>query len=169
MSEDKEGILARMARWGVAAENATLVVLFAGMMLLAVTQIALRIFFSSGFVWTNELIKLIVLWITLVSSIAASRSDRHLRIDIVSQFVPDKYARFPRLVVDAFASIVCATLAWHSYLYIELLSGETILFGIPSWVAYGILPLSLSIMAYRFLVSALALLGKLVRGTRVSV
>ncbi len=169
MSEDEEGILARLTRWGIAAENATLVLLFTAMMLLAVTQIVLRVFFSSGFVWANDLIKLIVLWITLVASIAASRSDRHLRIDVVSQFVPEKYARFPRLIVDSFAATVCAILAWHSYLYVKLLSGEVILFAIPAWVVYGILPLSLTIMAYRFLVSALAILVKVLRGTRVSV
>ena len=76
MSEPEEGFLSRLSRWGTAAENATLVVLFAALMLLAVVQIVMRIFFSSGFVWTDELVKLIVLWITLVASIARETAVR---------------------------------------------------------------------------------------------
>lgn len=158
MSDSPEGFLSRLSRWGVAAENTILVVLFAGLMLLSVAQIVLRIFFNTGFVWTDELTKLIVLWITLVASIAASRSDRHLRIDIVSNFVPERYARLPKLVVDTFAAAVCGLLAWHSYRYLQLTIEfeDTVLVDVPAWIAYGILPLAMALMCYRFAVSALS-------------
>ena len=55
-------------------ENAALVILLGALMLLAVAQIVLRVFFSFGFVWADELIKLFVLWIALIASIAASNS-----------------------------------------------------------------------------------------------
>lgn len=166
MSEPDEGILKRLSRWGVAAENAVLVLLFVALMLLAVAQIALRIFFNTGFVWTDEATKLIVLWITLVASIAASRSDRHLRIDIVSNFVPDRYARFPRLIVDAFAAAVCGVVAWHSYRYIELTVefGDTVLIDVPAWTVYGILPFAFALMCYRFTLSVFVQLGKFKNG-----
>lgn len=165
MADPKEGFLARLSRWGVAAENAALVLLFGALMLLAVMQIVMRVFFSTGFVWTDELTKLIVLWITLVASIAASRSDRHLRIDIVSNFVPERYARVPKLVVDGFAAAICAILAWHSYRYLQLTIEfeDTVLVDVPAWVAYGILPFAFAVMSYRFAVSALTQLTKLVR------
>ena len=76
--------LDRFERWGTAAENFLIVVLLVSLMVLAVGEIALREFFSVGFVWAGDLINLIVLWITIVASIAASRSDRHLRIDALS-------------------------------------------------------------------------------------
>ncbi len=121
-------------------------------MLLAVGQIAMRIFFSVGFVWADELVKLLVLWITLVASIAASRSDRHLRIDIVSHFVAPKYARFPRVIVDVFAAIMCGILAWQSWRYLQLTIEfeDTVLIDLPAWIAYGLLPLSFVLMCYRF-------------------
>lgn len=157
MTESQQGVLARLSRWGVATENAALVVLFAALMLLAVTQIVMRLFFSSGFVWTDELLKLIVLWITLVASIAASRSDRHLRIDVLSHFVPARFARWPRLIVDGFAAFICAVLAWHAYRYVQLTIEfeDTVLIDIPAWMAYSILPVSFAIMCYRFAVSAI--------------
>ena len=146
------GLPERLERWGTAAENAVLVLLLGALMLLAVAQIAMRIFFSFGFVWADELVKLLVLWIALVASIAASRSDRHLRIDILSNFVADKYARVPRLIVDTFAALVCGVLAWQSWRYLQLTIEfeDTVLVNVPAWIAYGLLPLSFALMCYRF-------------------
>ena len=78
--------------------------------------------------------------------------DRHLRIDIVSQFVPEKYARFPRLIVDAFAAFMCGVLAWQSWRFIQLSIEfeDTVLVDVPAWIAYGLLPLSFVLMCYRF-------------------
>jgi TRAP-type C4-dicarboxylate transport system permease small subunit len=153
--DDSPAILQRLERWGTAAENASLVILLSTMIILAVGQIVLRLFFSIGFVWTDELIKLIVLWIALIASVAAARSDRHLRIDVLSHFVPEKFARFPRIVVDAFAASMCILLAWHSYLYVQLSIEfeDTVLVAFPAWIAYLVLPLSFALMAYRFILA----------------
>ena len=165
MSEPGDDSPGRLKRWGVAAENTALVVLFVALMLLAVAQIVLRLFFTS-LVWTDELIKLIVLWIALVASIAASRSDRHLRIDLVSNFVPKRYAHLPQLVVDAFAATICAILAWQCYRYLQLTIEfeDTVLLGVPAWIAYSILPFAFAVMTYRFAVAALVDFRNLISG-----
>ena len=123
--------------------------------MLAVAQIVLRIFFSFGFVWADELVKLFVLWIALIASIAASRSNRHLRIDVLSHFVAEKYARIPRIIVDAFAAFMCGVLAWHSWRYLQLTIEfeDTVLIDTPAWIAYFLLPLSFALMCYRFVLS----------------
>ena len=150
---DSTGLAGRLERWGTAAENAALVILLGALMLLAVGQIAMRIFFSFTFIWADELVKLLVLWIALVASIAASRGDRHLRIDVLSHFVAAKYARFPRLIVDAFAAAICGILAWQSWRYVQLTIEfeDTVLVDLPAWIAYGLLPLSFALMCYRFI------------------
>lgn len=142
--------LSRIERWGRGAENAVMVLLLTTMILLAVGQIVLRIFFSIGFVWADELISLIVLWITIVASVAAARSDRHLRIDALSHFMPEKYVRFPRIIVDAFAGGMCLFLGWQSYRYLLIFGEDTILTGVPVWIAFGIIPIAFALMAYRF-------------------
>ena len=168
MSDPDDGLLARLSRWGLAVENAALVALFGALMVLAVLQIVMRVFFSAGFVWTDELTKLIVLWMTLVASIAASRSDRHLRIDIVSHFVPERYARVPKFIVDTFAACLCAILAWQSYRYVQLTIEfeDTVLINVPAWLAYSILPFAFGVMCYRFLISALTQLARLLQAPR---
>lgn len=155
MTDDVVKLSARLEKWGTALESAALVLLLGALMLLAVGQIVLRIFFSVGFIWADELVKLFVLWIALIASIAASRSDRHLRIDLLSHFVADKYARFPRMIVDAFAAVMCALLAWHSWRYVKLTIEfeDTVLVDFPAWIAYSLLPLSFVLMSYRFILS----------------
>lgn len=153
---DKAGLADRLERWGTAAENGALVILLGALMLLAVGQIVMRIFFSFGFIWADELVKLLVLWIALVASIAASRSNRHLRIDVLSHFVAEKYARVPRLIVDAFAAFMCGVLAWQSWRYVQLTIEfeDTVLIDLPAWIAYGLLPLSFGLMCYRFILTS---------------
>jgi len=153
---DKTGLADRLERWGTAAENGALVILLGALMLLAVGQIVMRIFFSFGFIWADELVKLLVLWIALVASIAASRSNRHRRIDVLSHFVAEKYARVPRLIVDAFAAFICGVLAWQSWRYVQLTIEfeDTVLIDLPAWIAYGLLPLSFGLMCYRFILTS---------------
>jgi TRAP-type C4-dicarboxylate transport system permease small subunit len=141
-----------MERWGTAAENGSLVLLLSAMMLLAVGQIVLRIFFNMGFVWADELIKLMVLWIALIASVAAARNSKHLRIDVLSHFVPEKYARIPKIIVEAFAAFMCGLLAWQSYRYVSLTVEfeDTVLVDLPAWIAYSVLPLAFALMSYRF-------------------
>ena len=161
MSE-RDSWASRLENWGTRLESAALVILLSALIFLAVAQIVAREAFNTGLVWADELIKFFVLWIALVAAIAASRSDRHLRIDALSQFVAERYARYPRIVVDAFASFMCGMLAWHSWRYLELTMefGDTVLGDLPAWTAYLILPLSLVLMSYRFLLLSISgLLG----------
>jgi TRAP-type C4-dicarboxylate transport system permease small subunit len=154
-----------LERWGRAAENALLVLLLAVMMVLATAQIVLRIFFDTGIIWADELLKILVLWVALVGSVAASRSRRHIRIDVLSHFVPARYARIPALIVDAFAAFVCGLIAWHSWRYIQLTveSGDTLLVDIPAWAVQGILPAAFALMCYRYAAEAAIALVALLR------
>ena len=154
MSESP-GIAARLEKWGTALESAALVILLGALMVLAVGQIVMRVFFSFGFIWADELVKLFVLWIALIASIAASRSNRHLRIDLLSHFVAEKYARFPQIIVDAFAAFICGVLGWHSWRFVQttIEFGDTVLVDLPAWIAYSLLPLTFVLMSYRFALS----------------
>lgn len=123
-------------------------------MVLAVGQIVLREVFSTGFVWADELIKLMVLWLAMVGSIAASRDDRHIRIDALSHILPAAAIKLTRLAVDAFAAIVCAVIAWQTYRYLqlEIEFEDMVLIDVPAWIAHLIVPLAFAIMSYRFAV-----------------
>ncbi len=166
---DRPGSLERL---GTALENALLVVLLGAMVLLAVGQIVMRMFFQSGLIWADELLKVMVLWIALIASVAASRNQRHLRIDILSHFLPPRMAQLPGVIVSAFASLVCAVIAWHSWRYIALTAefNDTVLLDTPAWMVQGVLPVAFVLMSYHFAVDCIRNLAALVRdrqGSRV--
>ncbi|MEM8815024.1 MAG: TRAP transporter small permease [Pseudomonadota bacterium] len=153
-------LIQRLDAFGRLAENVALVGLLSGMMLLAVGQIVLREFFNTGFVWADELIKLMVLWLAMVGSIAAGRDNRHIRIDLLSHVLPDRLVRVSRVLVDLFAAVVCGVIAWHAwrYLQLEIEFEDTVLIDTPAWIAHSIMPLAFMLLAYRFVVSSLSLL-----------
>ncbi|MBT8101095.1 MAG: TRAP transporter small permease [Gammaproteobacteria bacterium] len=145
---------ARLDKAGRFIENLLLVSLLSAMMLIAVGQIVLREFFDSGFFWADELIRLIVLWLAMVGSIAACRENRHIRIDALSHLLPPKAITATRILVDLFAAGICALIAWHAYRYlqIEIEFEETVMIDTPAWMAHAIVPLAFLLLSYRFVV-----------------
>lgn len=150
-------VLVHLERFGRAAENTVLVLLLTAMIVLAVGQIALREIFATGIIWADEFIKLLVLWIAMLGSIAASRDDRHLRIDVLSHLLSEKMISVTRLVVETFAAIICGIVAWNAYrwLQIELEYQDTVLIDFPAWFAHAILPVAFLLMTYRFVLSSI--------------
>jgi TRAP-type C4-dicarboxylate transport system permease small subunit len=149
--------LSRLERFGRLAENAVLVVLLGSLVLIAVGQIILREVFETGFFRADELIKLLVLWLAMVGSIAATRDNRHIRIDALSHLLPDKAVFAIRIFVDVFAAIVCAVVAWQAwrYLQLEIEFEDTVLINVPAWIAHVVVPAAFALMSYRFSVSVI--------------
>lgn len=147
-------LLTGLDRAGRFAENATLIVLLCAMMLLAVGQIVLRELFATGFLWADELLRLLVLWIAMVGSVAACRDNRHIRIDALSHVLPARAVVAVRVVVDLFAAAVCAVLAWQTYRYLvlDIEYENTVLLDTPAWLAHVIVPLAFAFLAWRFVV-----------------
>jgi C4-dicarboxylate transporter, DctQ subunit len=147
-------LLYRLDDVGRTAENGALVLLLVGMMLLAVGQIFLREVFSTGFLWADELLRLLVLWLAMVGSVAACRDNRHIRVDALSHLLPARAVAAVRIVVDLFAAAVSAVIAWHAFRYLGLERefGDTVLLDTPAWIPHSIVPLAFALLAYRFLV-----------------
>lgn len=144
----------RLDKAGRFLETTVLVTLFSAMMLLAVGQIVLREIFNTGFVWADELIKIMVLWLAMVGSVAAARDNRHIRIDALSHVFPKLAVQFIRAVVDLFAALVSGLIAWHTwrYLQVEIEYVDTVLVDVPAWVVHSILPAAFLLISFRFLV-----------------
>ena len=166
MSHGALSVLARLERFGRLAENALLVVLLGTLVLLAVGQIILREVFETGFFRADELIKLLVLWLAMVGSIAATRDNRHIRIDALSHLLPDKAVTAVRLFVDTFAAAVCAVVAWQAwrYLQLEIEFEDTVLINVPAWIAHVVVPGAFALISYRFAVSVIREIYAIVTG-----
>ncbi len=133
---------------------------------LATLQIVLRNFFDSGLGWADEALRLMLLWLALLGALAATRDDRHIRIDVLSRFVPGRLRDIVAAALDAFAAGVCGVIAWQSYLFVRDARAfeDTVLGDFPAWIAQSILPAAFGLIALRFAMNALVRLSDSIRG-----
>ncbi len=166
MTPHLKGLLERLDRIGRFAEDVALVSLLSGMILLAVGQIGLRELLGTGIVWADELVKLMVLWLAMIGSIAACRDNRHIRIDVFSHILPARLILATRIVVDIFAATVCAIIAWQAYRYLqlEIEFADVVLVDTPAWLAHSVVPIAFALSAYRFLLLVFRHIGDLIAG-----
>jgi len=155
-SSEKHGWLSRLDRIGVLAENTLLMIILASMLTIAVWQIFARNAFSGGFFWADEYLRLAVLWIALIGSIAAARDHRHLRIDLLSRLLPPSLTRWTDFIADLATVIVCGILAWYSFQFVlESFEYKDEAFGsLPLWWFQAILPVGFLLMSFRYAVWA---------------
>lgn len=157
-----KNVLNSLERAGRLAENTALVVLLGTMIGVSVFQIINRQLLGSSFslAWADELVKMIVLWLAMVGSIAACRDNKHIRIDLITHILSGKIVSWIKIVVDVFAAAVCAMIGWQAYRLVreEVSWGDTILGDIPLWLAHAIVPLAFLLISYQFLVRVVKLL-----------
>ncbi|MFA5515949.1 MAG: TRAP transporter small permease [Desulfuromonadales bacterium] len=147
-------------RLGKIIEDALLFLLLAGMILLATGQIALRNFFATGFVWGDELLRIILLWLALFGAMAASRDDKHINIDLFSRFLPRPLLVWVRSLLDLFTAAVCWIIAWHGLEFVRMEAefGSRLLGRFPSWWFQSIIPVGFAVIGLRY---CIFLLGRL--------
>ena len=146
----------RLEAIGRHAENALLVATLSGMLLLAVSQILLRNVFDTGFVWSDELLRLMVLWLAMIGAVVASRENRHIKIDVLSRFLPVRVRLTSQAITAFFASGVCAVVAWHALRFVgeSREYGDVVLVTIPAWYFQAVIPLGFALVAYRYALRA---------------
>jgi TRAP-type C4-dicarboxylate transport system permease small subunit len=166
VARDLLAVFSRLDKYGRVAENVALVTLLTSMILLAVGQIVLREVFSTGYAWADELVRLMVLWLAMVGSIAACRDNRHIRIDVLSHLLPDSVVRITRMIVDLFAAAVCAVVAWQAYRYLqlEIEFEDVVLVNTPAWWVHMIMPAAFALISYRYVVKVLKKIYALIVG-----
>ncbi len=138
-------------------EDGLLVFTLSLMILLASSQILLRNLWDSGITWGDPTLRVLVLWVTLLGAMAATREGNHIRIDLLSHYLPESLRAWSRRITDLFAALVTGLLAWHSGRFVRFeWEDGGILFGqVPAWVCEAIMPLGFAIMALRFLTGSL--------------
>jgi TRAP-type C4-dicarboxylate transport system permease small subunit len=134
-------------------EDSILISLLLLMVVIAVFQIFARNLFDSGIRFGDELIRVLVLWISLMGAMIASRNNSHVNIDMISRYLPRKILKISTVLVGFFTAFVCAVMSWFSYNFVMMEKlGNVIAFaGIPIWVCQSIIPVSFFIISFRYL------------------
>jgi C4-dicarboxylate transporter DctQ subunit len=133
-------------------EEALMVVFLTGAVLLTVVQIIFRYGFGIGFSWSEELILVFTIWLTLIGAGYAMRQGMHLAVDAFVARMPPGLRSVVRGLVLILCVFFAATMAVLAFRFVLLVytSGEvSVPLGIPQWIPYSGLPLGLLLLTAR--------------------
>jgi TRAP-type C4-dicarboxylate transport system permease small subunit len=144
--------LARLINIVTWTENALLIGMLALMVGLAAAQIFFRNFLDMSIFGADQMLRLLVLWVALLGAIAASREGKHIHVDAIARWLPDRVKSGVVAMTDLFTLVVCLVLAWQSLRFMQSAreSGEMAFGTLPVWVAELILPLGFTLIALRY-------------------
>ena len=135
-------------------EDSLLITLLVSMIVLASGQIILRNFFDMGIIWIDPLLRVLVLWAGMIGATVASRDNKHIRIDLLSRYIPKRMHLAIQFFVGLFTVLVCSVIAVFGsrWVYMDYRDGLTSFSGLPSWALAVIIPLAFGLIAVRYLV-----------------
>lgn len=138
-------------------ENAALVVAMALLVGLAGLQLILRSVFATSLLWADELLRILVLWLAVLGAIAAARTDRHLRIDVVLRLLPPRARELTACVASLVVVGVAGLFAYEAARFTQQAweFEDTVLGGLaPQWPFLLIMPVGLALIAGCYLRNA---------------
>ena len=133
-------------------EDAVLVGLLTIMIGMSVIQIFLRNLFESGIVWSDVLVRILVLWVGLLGAMVASRQGNHIIIDLLNRYLPTRTKVVADFVIELFTALICSIVAYYSLLLVqmEFLDGGETFAQIPTWLCEAIIPFAFAVIALRY-------------------
>ncbi|MBD3610079.1 MAG: TRAP transporter small permease [Gammaproteobacteria bacterium] len=139
-------------QWLHKLEDGLLAVILLLMLLLAAAQIFMRNLFDAGLVWSDPLLRVLVLWIAMLGAMVATRQRHHINIDVLSRLLPPQWRIWQYRFVQAFSAVICLFIAWQSLRFVgmEMEEGALILNSIPAWIVELIMPIGFFSIGLRF-------------------
>ncbi|MFH1350179.1 MAG: TRAP transporter small permease [Pseudomonadota bacterium] len=149
-------ILARIEGW--------LIVLFLSLMVsLTFLQVILRALYTHGHIqwanailgqvdWAEPFVRLLVLWVTFLGASLLTRENKHIKIDLMSAFLPKKWMPYRELILSMACVLISAFMlkACIDYVNMEMGSGGHLFLKLPTWIGQLILPVGFIMIIFRF-------------------
>ena len=135
-------------------EDSILVAITAAIVVFSGLQIILRNGFDSGIAWIPPMMGTMVIWVGLLGALIATRNNAHIKINILTTYLADKYKPFAFTISHLFSAFVLIILSYYSveFIKLDLDSNATAFANVPSWLAQLILPIACILMSLRYVV-----------------
>lgn len=145
--------LRRLIHYFHQVEDAILVLIFACLVGLSVTQIVLRNFFDGGWIWADSALRILVLWLAFWGAGIAARHNQHIRIEIASHYFSPFIQRVLAALVDFACAVISAFVAWYSAIFVwnESQYGDMAFANIPQWWCEVVIPFAFVLLSMRFI------------------
>lgn len=90
----------------------------------------------------------------MTGAMFASRDKKHIRIDLLSHYLPDKYKNYINRITDFFTAFICGLVAFYSIEFIqyEYEEGLIAFANVPVWLCETVIPFAFSVMALRYFI-----------------
>jgi C4-dicarboxylate transporter DctQ subunit len=172
-------LLKRCDRAIARLEGWLLVLFLTAMVLLTFLQVALRALFIHGHAhwanalmgqidWAEPLVRLLVLWVSLVGASLVTGENRHIKIDLISDLLPPRLLPYRELLLFTACAVITGFIVKSSisYIRVEAAFGGKLFTGLPNWVGQLILPIGFSVIFLRFLLKAVGEANTVFRGVK---
>jgi len=131
----------------------------------------------NGFIWSQPLALMLVLWVGFLGASMCTHEGRHLKVEAVERHLPERIRPKVVFLSQLLTAAFCFFLFWVSWDYVAfnyeewagtegrggLLKG----IDIPKWAGFSVLPIAFLIMTARFVGVAVAALRGEIRETSV--
>lgn len=143
-------------------EDGALVLLLSAMILIGGAQIVMRNIVGDALGGADESQRLIVLWLAILGSVAASRDRKQLRIDLVSRYLKGPMRNLLEAFADLLTAAVAGIIAFYSLAFVResFEFGDQLVGGVSAGLVQSVIPVGFALIAIRHLIDGiLALFG----------
>ena len=165
---------------GLARLEGWLIVLFLWLMvLISFVQIILRTLYTHAHIqWANYILgqvdwaepcaRLLVLWLTFLGASLVTGENKHIKIDLASTLLPQRWIPFRELILSLACVFISALMfkASLDYVRVEMSFGGHLFLKIPTWVGQLIIPGGFLMILFRFFLRGLEQFMVIFRGVR---
>ena len=162
-------LLARVDKAIARFEGWLLIVFLSLMVFLTFLQVVLRSLFVYAHIgWANDLmgsidwaepfVRLLVLWVTFLGASLLTGENKHIKIDLLTQVIPDRWHPSLDVLLSLSGALVTALMLKASLFYVgtEMSFGAKLFLNVPTWIGQLILPVGFLLLCFRFLMRALS-------------
>ncbi|WP_162906845.1 TRAP transporter small permease [Algihabitans albus] len=127
--------------------------LFLGLSIV-VLEIAARSLFSVSFIWSEEVSRYTLIWLTYFGVAAAVRGDAHIKVTVFVELLPARVKRWLEVLTSLVCLVFCLFVAWYGVQLVQdsrsygLMSADSDL-AIPIWAFQAIVPLGYLLVSLR--------------------
>jgi len=107
--------LARLSDWALSLAEWLLVLALGTMVLMVFGNVVLRYTFNSGITVTDEVSRLLFVWLTFLGAVVVLRQGGHLGFDLVTNALPKAGQRFCRIISDVLVLVCCVVFLWGAW------------------------------------------------------
>lgn len=133
-------------------EEIFLVVLLVIMVVLIFVQVVMRYCFNSSLSWSEELARILFIWVSWIGISLGQKKGEHIKITMVTDKLKGSAKKFVLLLADVCTFVILAVLCVKGMEVVMQTMGLGATMpatGCPKWIVYSAVPLSCLLMAIR--------------------